>query len=266
MDKAPLDSAFAALADPTRRAILARLSLGEASVGDLMKPFALTQPTISKHLKVLEKAGLIERGRDAQRRPRRLNPAGLKAASDWLEPFRKEWEQRFDNLDRHLAATTSRGRLNMPAAAAHPFARTDFSVDEAAHTIRFVRSLPGTPERAFAAWTDPRQVALWWDPTGVPLPRCEIDLRVGGAFAFVSRDHPEMPFSGVYKEISPPNRLMFDAFGAEGRVSLEPSGSGTEMIVEIVCANEAHLKQFVAMGVAAGTSATLDNLAAHLAA
>jgi uncharacterized protein YndB with AHSA1/START domain len=153
----------------------------------------------------------------------------------------------------------------MPAAA-HPFAPTDFSVDEAAHTIRFVRAVQGTPEKAFEAWTDPRQVALWWDPTGEPLSRCEIDLRVGGAFAFVSRDHPEMPFSGVYREIAPPNRLVFDALGAEGRVSLEKSATGTEMIVEIACANEAHLKQFVAMGVAVGTSATLDNLAVHLAA
>src|SRR3978361_1502132 len=99
----PLDAAFVALADPTRRAILARLSRGEASVGDLMKPFALTQPTISKHLKVLEQAGLIEQSRDAQRRPRRLKAAGLKAVSDWLEPFRRDWERRFDNLDRHLA-------------------------------------------------------------------------------------------------------------------------------------------------------------------
>jgi DNA-binding transcriptional ArsR family regulator len=108
MNGFPLDSAFAALADPTRRAILARLSVGEASVSELMKPFALTQPTISKHLKVLEQAGLIERGRDAQRRPRRLNPAGLKAAADWLEPFRKAWEGRFDNLDRHLAGISDK--------------------------------------------------------------------------------------------------------------------------------------------------------------
>jgi len=108
MNSASLDAAFAALADPTRRAILGRLSLGDASVGDLAKPFALTQPAISKHLKVLEQAGLIERGRDAQRRPRRLNPEGLKAACDWLEPFRKDWQRRFDNLDRHLAGTNDK--------------------------------------------------------------------------------------------------------------------------------------------------------------
>src|SRR5919112_339917 len=99
----PLDRAFHALSDPTRRAILARLASGEASVSELMQPFALSQPTISKHLKVLERAGLIEGGRDAQRRPRRLRPVALKDAADWIEPFRRSWERRFDNLDRHLS-------------------------------------------------------------------------------------------------------------------------------------------------------------------
>ena len=98
-----LDDVFHALSDPTRRAILARLSLGEASVAELMAPFTLSQPTISKHLKVLEEAGLIEGGRDAQRRPRRLVAAAMKNAADWIEPFRRQWEQRFANLDDHLA-------------------------------------------------------------------------------------------------------------------------------------------------------------------
>ena len=100
-----LTATFTALSDPTRRAILARLSLGEATVSELMRPFSLTQPTISKHLKVLEKAGLIEGGRDAQRRPRRLNPSAIKEVADWVEPFRHLWERRFDNLERHLGAT-----------------------------------------------------------------------------------------------------------------------------------------------------------------
>jgi DNA-binding transcriptional ArsR family regulator len=98
-----LDTVFHALADPTRRAILARLSAGEASVAELMAPFGFSQPTISRHLKVLEQAGLIEGGRDAQRRPRRLVAATLKDAADWIEPFRRQWEQRFANLDSHLA-------------------------------------------------------------------------------------------------------------------------------------------------------------------
>jgi DNA-binding transcriptional ArsR family regulator len=98
-----LSSAFHALSDPTRRAILARLVSGEATVSELMEPFQLSQPTISKHLKVLENAGLIEGGRDAQRRPRRLAPLAMKDIANWIEPFRQQWESRFKNLDAHLA-------------------------------------------------------------------------------------------------------------------------------------------------------------------
>src|ERR1700693_4886254 len=90
-----LSLAFSALADPTRRAILARLASGEADVSALMKPFELSQPAISKHLKVLESAGLIARGRDAQRRPRRLVAAPLRDVAEWVEPFRRLWEDRF---------------------------------------------------------------------------------------------------------------------------------------------------------------------------
>ncbi len=93
---------LAALADPTRRAILARLALGEADVSELMKPFELTQPTISKHLKVLEDAGLVARGRASQRRPRTLMAAPLQNLDSWLEPYRRFWEGRFANLDKYL--------------------------------------------------------------------------------------------------------------------------------------------------------------------
>jgi DNA-binding transcriptional ArsR family regulator len=97
-----LDATFAALADPTRRAILARLASGQASVTELAEPFAMTQPAISKHLKVLERAGLISRGRDAQRRPCRLEAKRLAAANDWLENYRKFWEGSFQRLDAVL--------------------------------------------------------------------------------------------------------------------------------------------------------------------
>jgi DNA-binding transcriptional ArsR family regulator len=97
-----LDATFAALADPTRRAILARLASGDASVNDLAKPFSMSQPAISKHLKVLERAGLISRGRDAQRRPRRIEAGPLAKASDWLEGYRKFWEGSFQRLDALL--------------------------------------------------------------------------------------------------------------------------------------------------------------------
>jgi DNA-binding transcriptional ArsR family regulator len=98
-DASLLDATFAALADPTRRAILARLALGEASVTELAEPFAMSQPAISKHLKVLEKAGLISRGRDAQKRPCRIEAKPLGQATEWLEKYRKIWEAQFARLD-----------------------------------------------------------------------------------------------------------------------------------------------------------------------
>ncbi|HEY6203070.1 MAG TPA: metalloregulator ArsR/SmtB family transcription factor [Candidatus Limnocylindria bacterium] len=95
----PLDATFSALADPTRRAILARLASGEASVTELAKPFAMSQPAISKHLKVLERAGLISGGREAQRRPRRIEGEALAVATGWLERYREVWEGNFQRLD-----------------------------------------------------------------------------------------------------------------------------------------------------------------------
>src|SRR5271163_482063 len=97
-----LNATFAALADPTRRAILARLASGETSVSELAEPFEMSMPAISKHLKVLERAGLIERAREAQWRPCRLAAAPLKDASDWLERYRRFWEEAFDRLDDYL--------------------------------------------------------------------------------------------------------------------------------------------------------------------
>jgi DNA-binding transcriptional ArsR family regulator len=97
-----LSVTFAALADPTRRAILARLALGEASVKELAGPFEMSAPAISKHLKVLEKAGLITRGREAQWRPCKLEPQALKSIDEWLERYRRLWEARFDRLEEYL--------------------------------------------------------------------------------------------------------------------------------------------------------------------
>ena len=98
----PLSVTFAALADPTRRAILARLATGEASVCALAEPFAMSLPAVSKHLKVLERAGLIVRSRDAQWRPCRISAGPLKDAAHWMEPYRRFWEQSFDRLDAYL--------------------------------------------------------------------------------------------------------------------------------------------------------------------
>jgi DNA-binding transcriptional ArsR family regulator len=102
MTDAQLDTVFAALADATRRAILARLAEGDASVGELAEPFAMSQPAISKHLKILERAGLIRAGKDGQRRPRRIDGRPLADASAWIERYRDTWEQSFSRLDALL--------------------------------------------------------------------------------------------------------------------------------------------------------------------
>jgi DNA-binding transcriptional ArsR family regulator len=108
----PLSTTFAALADPTRRAILTRLASGETSVTELAKPFAMTLPAISKHLKVLERAGLIERGREAQWRPCRLQAVPLKDASDWIEQYRQFWEESLDRLADYLRELQNKEKLN----------------------------------------------------------------------------------------------------------------------------------------------------------
>jgi len=105
-----LDTIFAALADPTRRAILARLASGQASVTELAEPFAMSQPAISKHLKVLELAGLVSRGRDAQRRPRKLEPKPLADATGWLERYRRLWEGNYQRLDALLDELQTRAK------------------------------------------------------------------------------------------------------------------------------------------------------------
>ena len=111
-DPKHLDATFAALSDPTRRAIIARLASGETSVTALAKPFKMTMPAVSKHLKVLERAGLITRTRDAQLRPCRLEAARLKEASDWIAKYREFWEKSFDRLDLYLNEIQAKEKKN----------------------------------------------------------------------------------------------------------------------------------------------------------
>lgn len=141
-----------------------------------------------------------------------------------------------------------------------------YAIDEANHVIRFVRDLTAPPELVFAAWTRPEHVVCWWDAMGERLAACEIDLRPGGSFRFVTAHHPDKPFVGVYREIAPPGRLVFEANGATGTITLANRAGMTRMTVELACRSAEHLAQFVQHGVASGTSRTLDNLAAYLGA
>jgi DNA-binding transcriptional ArsR family regulator len=121
MNKADeLTSTFGALADPTRRAILARLALGETSVSELAEPFEMSLPAVSKHLKVLENAGLITRSREAQWRPCKLEPIALKTVDDWLERYRRFWEERFDRLEDYLREIQAQEKADKPEKPKKP--------------------------------------------------------------------------------------------------------------------------------------------------
>jgi uncharacterized protein YndB with AHSA1/START domain len=140
---------------------------------------------------------------------------------------------------------------------------TRFSLDRTTFTLRFERSLSASREQVFEAWTRPEHVTAWWDPTGVPLVECTIDLRVGGAFRFVNDGHSP-PFEGAYRTVERPSKLVFEALGAVGTVLIETRGAKTHLTVTIRCASAEHLEQLVRVGVEAGTSRTLDQLVAHL--
>ena len=141
---------------------------------------------------------------------------------------------------------------------------TDCVVDRATYTIRLVRDLDAPPTQVFEAWTKPEHISRWWDATGAPLASCEMDVRPGGNFTFVSSSNPDHIFAGIYKTVEPPHRLVFDANGAEGRLILDPHGDGSRMTVEIACGSAEMLDHYLEVGVEAGTGQTLANLAAYL--
>jgi uncharacterized protein YndB with AHSA1/START domain len=151
----------------------------------------------------------------------------------------------------------------MPAAS-QAATKANFVIDRSAHTIRLARDFDAPRTQIFEAWTRPQHVTCWWDAGGEPLTACVIDLRPGGSFSFVTKGHPEMPFVGTYLEIAPPDRLVFEALGATGRVLLQEAGGKTHMLVEIECQSADHLDQFLKVGVDVGTSQTLDNLVAYV--
>ena len=174
-----LDITFAALADPTRRAILERLAVSEASVNELAEPFDLSQPAISKHLKVLERAGLIEKGRDAQRRPRRLVAKPIDEAAAWLQGYRNP------------------GTLQLTKPSDRE--------------LQIKRMFAGPRERVFAAFTEPELLKRWFfGKPGGTLAVCDVALKAGDSFRYVWRDPEgsEMGMSGVCLEIKRPERIV----------------------------------------------------------
>jgi uncharacterized protein YndB with AHSA1/START domain len=141
---------------------------------------------------------------------------------------------------------------------------SNLGIDRASNTIRLTRDFDSPRAEIFEAWTKPEHVTRWWDAAGDPLAVCEIDLRPGGSFRFVTRGRPDLPFAGVYREIAPPDRLIFEALGSTGRVLIREADGRTQMIVEIECGSSEQLDQFLKMGVSAGTGRTLDSLVAYM--
>jgi uncharacterized protein YndB with AHSA1/START domain len=142
---------------------------------------------------------------------------------------------------------------------------TRLAIDRTTHTITLKRTIAAPRDQVFEAWTRPEHVACWWDPTGARLSECDIDLRPGGSFRFVSAEHGH-PFTGTYRLIASPEKLVFDALGAVGTVDLEEACGKTFMTVTIKCGSLGHLEQFLQMGVEAGTGQTLDNLVNYMEA
>lgn len=150
----------------------------------------------------------------------------------------------------------------MPFASAAT-EKTGLVIDRQSHSIKLTREFDASRAEIFEAWTTPEHVACWWDPAGEPLTACDIDLRPGGSFRFVTKAHPDMPFAGTYREIAPPSRLIFEALGATGRVTLQEAAGRTQMAVEIECRSAEQLDHYLKVGVDVGTAQTLDNLVAY---
>ena len=169
----PLSATLAALADPTRRGLLARLALGEASVTELAVPYDMSLAAVSKHLKVLERAGLIARGRQAQWRPCRLDADPMRdSLADWVEHYRRFWE---------ATPGSARRVSHRPAERRSPCRKIDDAVLPEHRELTLVRVYDAPRALVFKAFTDPVHVARWWGPHGFTTPVCEFEARPGGA-------------------------------------------------------------------------------------
>lgn len=254
-----LDRVFAALADPTRRAILARLAQGEATVNELVAPFDLRQPTISKHLKVLEGAGLVTRGRQAQFRPVRLNPAPLAGASHWFGDYRRFWEESLDQLGdyaRKLHQKESVMNVRESVAERELVVTRDFDVP-----ARFL----------YEAYSKPEHLKRWFGPKGYPLTMCEVDFRTGGRFRFAMTGpdgNENTPFGGEYLEIVPNRKIVFDNSFEEPHprkmimtITFEEKGGKTKLTMHTLFESKAMRDEYVGVGMEEGINSGFDQLA-----
>lgn len=255
-----LDRVFAALADPTRRAILERLAEGEATVSQLVAPFDLAQPTISKHLKVLEQAGLVTRGRDAQFRPVRLNPSALQQASAWLGDYRRFWEESLDNLAEYVQSLQSLEQsMQTPPAES-----------TADREVTITRVFDAPAHLLFLAYSRPEHIKRWFGPRGWPVTLCEMDFRVGGTFRFAMTGpdgEQGTPFGGTYLEIVPNQKIRYDnGFLVEGEermivtITFDEVDWKTTLTVHTLFGSKAMHDFHVGHGFVIGTNSGLDQL------
>jgi uncharacterized protein YndB with AHSA1/START domain/DNA-binding transcriptional ArsR family regulator len=262
-----LSNTFAALADPTRRAILARLAGGAATVKDLAAPFAMSGPAVSKHLRVLERAGLIARGREAQWRPRRLEAAPLKEVTEWAEGYRRFWDASHERLDEYLQ------HLKEKDMATAPEAGTTTLTMPSDREIVLTRTFDAPRRLVFDAYTDPEHVPHWLlGPDGWTMPVCEIDLRPGGKWHFVWRntDGAEMEMRGVYREIVPPERLVnTESWGDDwpetlNTLTLSEKDGRTTIAQSVVYPSKEARDRALGTGMKDGASMSFDRLAEYL--
>ena len=229
MDNDPLSVTFAALADPTRRAILARLATGEATVNELAEPFDMSLQAVSKHLKVLEHAGLISRGRNAQYRPCRLESEALDGAVDWIERHRRIWTDRFDRLEQHLK-DIQRAEPNDPSANEQEGEQAMSEGGAQTGEVTYERIYKAPRELVFRCMIEPEHLAHFWGPIGMttPVENIRLDPRPGGVFEtdMVNDESGEVyPMKAVYVEIVEPERISFTRARASRAGCSPPSRS-----------------------------------------
>ena len=268
-----LSSTFAALADPTRRAILARLAAGETTVTALAEPFTMSLPGVSKHLKVLERAGLITRGRHAQWRPCRLDAGPLREVDAWLDRYRRFWTESFDRLDDHLATVEEKDKFMSANEGAG-----NAATGKAEHELVITRVFDRPRAVVFRAWTNPEQVTQWWGPHGFTNPVCQLDVRPGGAIRIHMRgpDGTVYPMTGRYLEVVEAERLVFMSAALDGDGNplfevlntvtfSERDGQTTMTYRAAIVTSTAAAPPFLA-GMEIGWTQSLERLGAHLAA